>query len=83
MIKDNFLIDFEKKNISYTPKGSKKDYNLTEFYSFIQDLFDNPENLMYDIPIQALSKEKFLLINGWTIDKECLEHLLGGSLTKK
>ena len=83
MIKDDFIIDFEKKNIIYNLKGSKRKYHLNEFYSFVQDLFDNPENLIYEIPIKAISKEKFVLINGWAIDEECLEHLQGGSLTQK
>lgn len=80
MITDDFKIDFENKRISYNPKGSKAVYTVNELYSYLQDIFDEPINMRYDIPVKAKSKTKYLLINGWTIDKEGIKHLTGGIL---
>lgn len=77
MIKDNLKIDFKKKKIFCNPKGSVKMYTVQEIYSLIQDIFDEPENMKYEIPIVAKSKTKYSLINGWTIDNESLKHLKG------
>jgi len=78
MIADDFKIDFENKRIFYNPSGSGLKYKTVELYSYLQDVFDNPENMKYDIPIQAESKIKFFLINGWTIDDESIKHLKEG-----
>jgi len=80
MITDDFKIDFENKIISYNSKGSGGDYTVNELYSYLQDTFDEPINMRYEIPIKAKSKRKYLLINGWTIDKEGMAHLKGGTL---
>lgn len=79
MIADDFKINFERKKISYIGKR-KKIYSANELYSFLQDIFDEPKNMKYDIPITAQSKTEYSLINGWTIDEESLKHLKGGSL---
>lgn len=72
-------MDFEKKKIIYKGSG-KKIYSVIELYSFLQDTFDEPENMKYKIPIEAKSKTEFSLINGWTIDEKALKHLKEGSL---
>ena len=81
MITKDFKIDFENKIISYSPEGSGTVYTVNELYSYLQDTFDEPVNMRYDIPIQAKSKTKYLLINGWTIDEEGLKHLKDGIIT--
>lgn len=80
MITKDFKIDFEGKKIFYNPKGSGKIYSVNELYSYLQDTFDEPKNMQYDTPIEAKSKTKYSLINGWTIDKEGLVHLKQGTL---
>lgn len=80
MIKNDFKIDFEHKRIYYNPEGSGTVYTVNEFYSFLQDTFDEPENMKYDIPIEAKSKTEFSLINGWIIDEEGRKFLKGGTL---
>ncbi len=77
MIAKDFKIDFEGKRIYRNPKGGKKVYTLREFYSFLQDIFDEAEMMRYDIPIVARSKTKFSFINGWAIDEKCLKYLEG------
>lgn len=80
MIADDFKIDFENKKIFYNTSGSGSKYRAVELYSYLQDVFDDPENMKYDIPIRAESKIKIFLINGWTIDKESMEHLKEGTI---
>jgi hypothetical protein len=75
-IKDDFKINFEKKIISHKD-NEKKMYSAKELYSFLMDLFDEPENMRYDIPIMAKPNGEFELINGWRMDKESLKHLKG------
>ena len=82
MIEKDFKIDFKNKKISLKPKGSGEDYSVRDLYSFLMDLLDEPENMRYDIPIEAKSKTEFVLINGWTIDEKALKYLKGGTLTR-
>ena len=80
MISKDFKIDFVEKLIYYNPKGSKKNYSVNELYSYLQDTFDEPDAMDDDIPIKAISKTKYILVNGWTIDDEGLKHLQDSSL---
>ena len=82
MISDDFKIDFENKKIFYNTPGSGSKYKAVELYSYLQDVFDDAENMKYDIPIQAESKTKFFLINGWTIDDEGMKNLTDKELFK-
>ena len=83
MINKDFKIDFINKNISYITKGRSKTYSVKEFYSFIQDVFDEPQNMKYDIPIEAISKTEFKLINGWNMEEKAKKQLKGGTLITK
>ncbi len=80
MITQDFTIDFIHKKILYNPKGSGDSYTVNELYSYVQDRFDEPQNMRYDIPIEAESKTIYHLVNGWTIDEEGMKHLKGGTL---
>ncbi len=80
MITDDFKIDFKNKRIFYNPSGSGLKYKAVELYSYLQDVFDDSENMKYEIPIRAESKIKFFLINGWTIDKESMKYLKEGTI---
>ena len=39
------------------------------------DLFDEPENMMHEIPMVAISKTKFKLVNGWTFEGKTIKGL--------
>ena len=77
MIAKDFKLDLKEKRVFHLPKGSRKIYTIRELYSYLQDAFDEPEMMKYDIPIQALSKDKFKLINGWTINQASRKFLKG------
>jgi len=80
MIEIDFEIDFKKRLISYNPQGSRKVYSINEFYSFLQETFAKPQNMNYEIPIEAGSKTKYSLAGGWTMGEKALKHLKGGNL---
>lgn len=81
MIAKDVIINFDKKILSYNPKGTKRIYTLNELYSYLQDVFDEPINMKYGIPISAESRNQYALINGWSIDKKCLSYLSDGILS--
>ena len=68
---NRFKINFDRKKIYY----SSKTCDLKKLYSWLMDLFDEPENMKYDLPITATAKGVFKLINGWTINKKSLKYL--------
>jgi len=77
MIDKDFKIDFKNKTITLNPKGSGGDYTVRELYSHLMDLLDEPKNMKYDIPIEAIGKDEFRFINGWMIDEKARKHLKG------
>jgi len=81
MIEKDFKIDFKGKKVSLSPKGSGGDYQVRELYSFLMDKFDEPGTMKYEVPIEAVGKGKFRLVNGWMIEDKALRHLKGGNLT--
>ena len=78
MIQKKFVIDPEKKLIRSHSKT--KTYSVQELYSDLMNTFDNPEFMQYDLPIKAVSKSKFKMINGWRIGKQLGKHLKGNLL---
>jgi len=77
MIKKDFIINFEKKLIYHNTLGSKKIYPVEKLYIYLQDVFDEPENMKYEIPIKAISKKDFVILNGWQVDEKTLKFLKG------
>ena len=63
MINQDITIDFVKKVI----KLRQKKLPMKELYTYLQDVFDEPENMKYAIPMEAISPTKFKLINGWKL----------------
>ncbi len=80
MISADFKIDFVHKKILHQKLGSDTVYPVNELYSYLQDTFDELENMHYDIPILANSSSSYTLINGWSINKEGRKFLKDGIL---
>lgn len=68
-------IDFVRKMIRV-----KQNCFLRQLYSYLQDVFDEPENMKFAIPIRAVSRNKYQLMNGWKIDPAGHRFLKGGAL---
>jgi len=80
MITQDFTIDFIHKKILYNPKGSGDSYTVNELYSYLQTLFARRQNMRYQIPIMAMTKTDYFLINGWTVDEKARKFLKEGTL---
>lgn len=80
MINKDFKIYPKKKLIIHNPKGTKNIYSLNEFYTYLQDLFDEPKYMKFEIPILAKNNKQYSLINGWKTDTRTLKFLKNGTL---
>jgi hypothetical protein len=80
MVKDDFKIDFKNKKIFYNPEGSGEVYTVNELYSWLQHFFAKRDNMPYQIPILAMTKTEYFLVNGWTIDEKARKYLKEGIL---
>lgn len=76
MISQDFHLDFHRQTITHRGQA-KTIYSVLELYSYLQDIFDEPENMKYAIPIVAESPEEFTLVNGWTMDPTSRQFLSG------
>jgi len=84
-IADDFTVNFITKNIAtsqtYVDGVPPLIYSMNEFYSFLQDLFDEPANMDIEVPMSAQTPNEYTMINAWFIDDETVKSLFGGSLT--
>lgn len=83
-IADDFTVDFINKNLAtaqtYVDGIPPLIYSMNEFYSFLQDLFDEPANMDIEVPMSAQTPNEYTMINGWFIDDETIKSLFGGAL---
>lgn len=64
-------------------------YTVAQFYSYLQNLFDEPGYMSYEKPIKYNTPTSYTMLNGWFLDNGdagsedygyILEHLYGGSI---
>jgi hypothetical protein len=83
-IRDDWLIDDANKRLvttqTYVNDIPPNIYSVNEFYTFIQDEFDEPGRLQYSVPISAQTPSQYRLEDAWFIDDESPKSLYGGSL---
>ena len=83
-IADDFLIDYTDKRIRYiggfTNGLPDSIYTSNEWYTFLQDTFDELTQLDDTIPVKADTPTEYQIINGWFIDDVSTQSLYGGSL---
>ncbi len=83
-IQDDFTIDYVDRKITYN-KAFVFDrppfiYTVNEFYSFLQDTFDEPAQMDDPVPMSAQTPTQYTLINKWFMDDESMKALYGGSI---
>ena len=66
-IQDDFTIFPDSKVIRHDATKSTV-YSAVAFYSFLQDVFDEPGFLSYEIPIRFNTPTSFTMLNGWFLD---------------
>lgn len=83
-IQDDFTIDYNDRKITYTTAfvddRPPSIYTANELYSWLQDTFDEPNQMDDPIPMSAQTPTQYTLINKWYIDDESMKALYGGSI---
>jgi len=83
-IQDDFTIDYVLRRITYTTAFDDDRppdiYTVNELYSWLQDTFDEPDQMDDPIPMSAQTPTQYTMINGWFIDDNSIKALYGGSI---
>lgn len=77
-ISNNFTIDYVNKRITHS-SGSTW-YTVNELYSYLQDTFDDLDQMDDPIPMSAQTPTDYTLINGWFMDDASFQYLKGGAI---
>jgi len=78
-IQDDWSVDTVNRIIKYVGTGAR--YSVNELYSWLMDLFDNPEYMDDPVPMSARTPTDYQLINQWYITQESFKYLYGGAIS--
>lgn len=86
-IENDFTVYPDSKVIRHTGLNDNV-YEVSAFYSWLQNLFDEPGYMSYEKPIRYNTPESFTMLNGWFLDNgdgtseagDILQFLSGGSI---
>lgn len=59
----------------------QRTYTARELYSFMQDTFDDLDQMDDTVPMSAQTPTEFTMINGWFIDDASIKYLTGGAIS--
>ena len=81
----DFTIDYVNKLIRYdgaetTPHPLADLLSVNALYSFLQDTFDELNQMDNPVPMSAQTPTAYTLINGWYIDEMSVQTLKGGAI---
>jgi hypothetical protein len=81
----DFTIDYVNKVIRYdgaeTPPHPLADMlSVNALYSFLQDTFDELDQMDNPVPMSAQTPTAYTLINGWYMDEKTIQTLKGGAI---
>lgn len=83
-IETDFSIDYVNQKITYDTAFSNDRppyiYTMNELYSYLQDVFDEPEQMDDPVPMSAQTPTQYTMLYPWFIDNESVKALYGGSL---
>jgi len=85
LIQDNFSIDYINKRIYHDtsdPSSDDQVYSVNELYSYLQDTFDELDQMDDYTPMTAQTPTAYTLVNGWFIDDDSMKYLDGGAITQ-
>jgi hypothetical protein len=74
-------VDTTGETVDETPTISKTTYTTRQLYSFLQDTFDELDQLDDTVPMSAQTPTEFTMINGWFIDDDSTQYLSGGAIS--
>jgi len=89
-IGDDFTIDYVNKRIYHSTSASTV-WTVNALYSYLQDTFDEIDQMDDPIPMSAQTPTNYTLINGWFMNeareneggpyyRNCFEYLKGGAI---
>lgn len=83
MIQNDFTVYPYSKVIRHTSSNDTV-YTVTAFYSFLQNLFDEPGYMSYQKPIKYNTPSSYTMLNGWFLDNgdgsDILKYLTQGTI---
>jgi len=77
-IGDDWSIDYVNRRITYVGSGTR--YTANELYSWLMDVFDEPEQMDDPIPMTAQTPTDYTLVNGWFINYESFKYIYNGAI---
>jgi hypothetical protein len=77
-IDTDWSIDTVNRIIKYV--GNGETYTVNQLYSWLMDVFDNPEYMDDPVPMSARTPTDYQLINQWFIPYESFKYLKGGAI---
>jgi len=83
-IQDDFVIDYVDRKITYSTTfvhdRPPNIYTVNELYSWLQDTFDEPDQMDDPVPMSAQTPTQYTIINKWFVDDNSMKALYGGSI---
>lgn len=77
----DFTIDYVNKRIRRADSpGSTDVYIVNDLYSYLQNTFDELDQMDDDVPMSAQTPTEYTLINGWILLEECIPFFKQGAI---
>ena len=77
----DFTIDYVNKRIRRADSpGSTDVYLVNDLYSWLQNVFDDLDQMDDDVPMSAQTPTEYTLVNGWIVLEECIPFLKQGAI---
>jgi hypothetical protein len=77
-IGDDFTIYYDDRKIIH--EAGSTIYSVRQLYSYLQNTFDELDQMDDPVPMSAATPTEFTLINNWFMDEPSLEFLSGGAI---
>jgi len=77
-IGDDFTIDYTDKKVTHS--SGTDVYSVNALYSYLQDTFDELNQMDDEVPMSAQTPTEYTMINGWFIDDTSTQYLNGGAI---
>lgn len=77
-ISSDFTIDYTDKKVTHTSGATV--YTVRNLYTYLQDTFDESDQINDSVPMSAQTPNEYTLINSWFIDDASMQFLKSGSI---
>lgn len=77
-ISSDFTIDYTDKKITHTSGATV--YTVRNLYTYLQDTFDESDQINDSVPMSAQTPNEYTLINSWFMDDASMQFLKSGSI---